>query len=325
MTLAEICRPIREHLDNFEIVYREKMNTDIDLLDQVIAYLLDYRGKQLRPSLVFFSAALYGEVTRNTMLAAVIVELLHTATLLHDDVIDNADLRRGVPTVRDKWNNSIAVLSGDYGFARIFELLIELDNLSLLKIVSDASNAIIAGELEQARFQRRMDIRESDYIRIVRQKTGALMAAACELGALTAGDQISRAAGQNMARFGEKIGIAFQIQDDVLDYTGESARTGKTGGNDVAEGKMTLPLIYALNQADEAERREIEILLTEEISLSQLAVVRDFVIHQGGIDYARRQADRWIQDAHHHLRDFPTEPLKTHFLEFTNYLIQRGR
>lgn len=298
------------------------MKSNVMLLDKIMNYIVKRKGKQIRPMFVFLSAGVCGEVTEATYRGAALIELLHTATLVHDDVVDDANYRRGFFSVNALWKNKIAVLVGDYLLSRGLLLSIEHDDFQLLKLVSTAVREMSEGELLQIEKARRLDINEDVYFEIIRQKTASLISACCAVGAS------SVAAGEHkveMARlFGEKVGIAFQIKDDLFDYGTDEI--GKPLGIDIKEKKMTLPLIYALNQASWWDKRHIiNLIKNESDNPKKVAEVIDFVRKSGGIEYATAAMQRYVVEAHQILHSFPHSAYRDSLEQLVQYTIERTK
>ncbi len=288
--LEDIKRPISKELAHFEIHFRNSMRSNVALLDKIMYYIVQRKGKQLRPMFVFLSAKLQGEVNDSTYVAASLVELLHTATLVHDDVVDDARKRRGFFSINALWKNKIAVLVGDYLLSS--GLLLALDNgeYKHLQILSNAVRLMSEGELLQIEKARKLDIREEIYIEIIRQKTASLIAASCCSGIASVTENIEQI--EKMRQFGEWIGIAFQIKDDLFDYGEEDI--GKPLGIDIKEKKMTLPLIFALSVSTPEEKKYI----LHKISRSSekkdtIREVIQFVKTKGGIEYAIKKMEEY--------------------------------
>jgi octaprenyl-diphosphate synthase len=293
--LKTIKSPIKEDLQQFEQVFKQVMKSHIPLLDKVTRYIVKTKGKQMRPMFVLLSAKISGGVNESTYRAATLIELLHTATLVHDDVVDDSNERRGFFSINALWKNKIAVLVGDFLLSR--GLLLSLDNndFELLKIVSNAVKEMSEGELLQIEKARRLDIKEPVYFEIIQKKTASLIASCCAVGAASAGadkDMIDR-----MRDFGVNTGIAFQIKDDIFDY--ESNRNaGKPTGIDIKERKMTLPLIYTLNHVDSIEKRHlINIVKNHNENPEKVAQVIDRVRQSGGIEYASQIMKTYVDKA----------------------------
>lgn len=292
--IEEIQSPIQNEMQLFEQKFRSFMQSKVFLLDAITHYIVKRKGKQIRPMFVFLIAGACGAITEKTYRAASLIELLHTATLVHDDVVDDSMYRRGFFSINALWKNKIAVLVGDYLLSRGLLLSVENQDFDLLQIVSTAVREMSEGELLQIAKTRKLDITEEVYFEVIRQKTASLIASCCAVGACSAGanPQI-----QEKARlFGEKVGIAFQIKDDLFDYG--TAEIGKPVGIDIKEKKMTLPLIYALSQASWIEKQEI-IFLIKNLSHRNSTVqkVVDFVKRNGGIEYAQQKMEKYYQDA----------------------------
>ena len=321
-TMEVIKAPIAEELKIFEKRFREAMKSRVPLLDKITYYIVQRKGKQMRPMFVFLSAQLCGPVTDATYTAASLIELLHTATLVHDDVVDDAYQRRGFFSVNALWKNKIAVLVGDYFLSQGLLLALRHKQFRLLEIVSTAVKEMSEGELLQIEKARRLDIKESIYYDIIRQKTASLIAAACSAGvASTSNDEalIERA-----RLVGEKIGIAFQIRDDLFDFGVDDV--GKPLGIDIKEKKMTLPLIYALNQAAAADRRRIISLIKKDSDKPEaVKEIIEFVRGSGGLDYAQNAMYEQRQEAFDLLHEFPESPAREALARLVGYVTERKK
>jgi octaprenyl-diphosphate synthase len=298
------------------------MHSKILLLDIVVRYILRQKGKQVRPILVLLSAEVAGGISRRTYVAATMVELLHTATLVHDDVVDEADERRSFPSINAVWKNKVAVLVGDYLLSRGLLVAVDYEEFGFLKITSNAVKRMSEGELLQIQKSRQLDIREEEYFRIISDKTASLIATCCELGASSATDDLD--ARKALRNYGEMVGIAFQIRDDIFDYTSSDAEIGKPVGNDLKEKKLTLPLIYSINQAPRRESKKILGLIkngseTEERSRT----VREFVTQYGGLVYAEKTAIEYCARAREAIAPFPDGAAKRSLLEFVEFALKR--
>ncbi|MBC6611814.1 polyprenyl synthetase family protein [Hymenobacter sp. BT507] len=323
VTLDEIQAPIAGEMVEFERKFRQSMKSNVLLLDKIMGYIVKRKGKQIRPMFVFFSAKICGgdPLPEATFRGAALIELLHTATLVHDDVVDESNYRRGFFSINALWKNKIAVLVGDYLLSKGLLLSLENDDYALLKIVSNAVRELSEGELLQIEKARRLDITEDVYFDIIRQKTASLIASCCAVGASSAG---ADAATIEQARlFGEKVGIAFQIKDDLFDYG--TAEIGKPVGIDIKEKKMTLPLIYALQQADWlTKRRVIYNVKNNDGRKDRIQAVIDFVKQSGGLDYAIQTMQRYRDEALQLLYTFPASPARTSLEQLINYTIERN-
>ncbi|GAB4092619.1 polyprenyl synthetase family protein [Flaviaesturariibacter terrae] len=311
---------IEEELRIFEHKFKEAASSQVSMLDRIMRYIVKRKGKQLRPMFVFLSAKLCGTVNESTYRAASLVELLHTATLVHDDVVDDAPERRGFFSVYALWKNKISVLVGDYLLAK--GLLLSLDNndFRILQLLSEAVRRMSEGELLQLEKSRTLNLDESVYFEIITGKTASLLSAACAAGAFAAsGDEALTA---TMGRFGEKVGIAFQIKDDLFDYASEDV--GKPTGNDIQEKTLTLPLIYTLNNADRATRRKlIYIIKNENRDKRKVQYVLDAVQQHNGITYAQGVMQGYKQEALDLLATFPESPIRAGFADLVNYVTDR--
>ena len=294
MSLDSIKQPIAAELDTFELRFREAMKSHVPLLDKITWYIVQRKGKQVRPMLVLLSARLFGPINEASYSAASLVELLHTASLVHDDVVDDSNERRGFFSINALWKNKIAVLVGDYLLSQGLLLSIRNNQVNQLALVSRAVKEMAEGELLQMEKARRLDIKEEVYFDIIRQKSASLIAAACAAGSTsTAPDEETV---QRMWLFGEKTGMAFQIRDDLFDFGDDDV--GKPLGIDIKEKKMTLPLIHALAQAERGERRRIlNIVRNESHQAERVAEVIRFVRESGGIEYARKAMYAYRQEA----------------------------
>ncbi len=321
-SLDAIKKPIEEELSAFESHFRNAMRSSVPLLDKITYYIVRRKGKQVRPMFVFLSAKICGAVNESTYSAASLVELLHTATLVHDDVVDDSFERRGFFSVNALWKNKIAVLVGDYFLSQGLLMALRNKEYRLLEIVSNAVKAMSEGELLQIEKARRLDIKENIYYEIIRQKTASLIASACSAGAASATDDESTI--EKMRLFGEKIGIAFQIRDDLFDYGTDDV--GKPLGIDIKEKKMTLPLIYALDQASPSDRRRvINIIKRYSEQPEKVREVVDFVRASGGLDYAKAAMLRYRSEAFELLNQFQEAPARQSLEDLVVFVTERKR
>lgn len=320
--LTSIKDPIAEDLVSFEKHFRQSMKSNVPLLDKITYYIVQRKGKQVRPVFVFLSAKIWGDVNPSTYNAASLIELLHTATLVHDDVVDDSNERRGFFSINALWKNKIAVLVGDYLLSKGLLLALDNDEFDILKIVSNAVKEMSEGELLQIEKARKLDIDESVYYDIIRQKTASLIASAC--GAGTASVTDDRSTIQMMKEFGETIGIAFQIKDDLFDYG--TASIGKPRGIDIKEKKMTLPLIYALSQSDKSEKRHIiQSIKKHSTKPKVIKEVIQFVIDKGGLEYAEAAMLNYKNKALTTLDTFPPSDAKEAMRDLVNFVIDRKK
>lgn len=320
ITTAEIQAPIQKEMKAFEGKFREFMKSDVHLLDKIMSYIVQRKGKQIRPMFVFLTAGTCGGVSERAYRGASFIELLHTATLVHDDVVDDSNKRRGFFSINALWKNKIAVLVGDYLFSKGMLLSIENEDYDLFKIVSRAVKEIVEGELLQIEKARKLDISEPVYFEIIRQKTATLIAACCAVGAATA--NASAETIEKARQFGEKVGIAFQIKDDLFDYGTDEI--GKPLGIDIKEKKMTLPLIYALQKSDWFEKRKIiNIIKNESDKPLKVDYVINYVKKSGGIEYAQQKMHEYVADALAILSNFPKTAYSQSLENLVNYTIER--
>jgi len=320
MNVQEIKAPIQAELEEFEKRFRASMKSKVPLLDKITHYIIKRKGKQMRPMFVFLSAKLLGEINDDTYNSATLVELLHTATLVHDDVVDDANERRGFFSVNALWKNKIAVLVGDYLLSKVLLLSIEHKKYRSLEIVARAVREMSEGELLQIEKARRMDIDEATYFEVIRQKTASLIATCCEAGAVSVSreDEADR-----MRKFGELVGLAFQIKDDIFDY-GTPGKIGKPTGIDIRERKMTLPLIHVLQVADKKTRRRlINIVKRHNENQKKINEAIQLVIDLGGIHYAYEKMMEIKEEALKMLEPIPDSPSKKSLVGLVEYTISR--
>jgi octaprenyl-diphosphate synthase len=323
LSIQEIQAPIEGDILNFEKKFRDSMKSRVMLLDRIMTYIVKRKGKQLRPMFVFLTARVCGTVNDSTYRGAALIELLHTATLVHDDVVDDANYRRGFFSINALWKNKIAVLVGDYLLSRGLLLSLENNDFSLLKIVSNAVKEMSEGELLQMEKARNLDITEEIYFEIIRQKTASLISSCCGVGAASAGADAPVV--EKARLFGEKVGMAFQIKDDLFDYN-TAEIIGKPVGIDIKEKKMTLPLIYALNKASWFDKRRIiNIVKNESDKPKKVAEVILFVKSSGGIEYATRVMQEFESEAYLLLESFPDSVYKQSLSQLVKYTIEREK
>ncbi len=307
----------------FEQKFKNSLKSNVSLLDRIMHYIIKRKGKQMRPMFVFLSAKLFGKFEENTYRAAAMIELLHTATLVHDDVIDEANFRRGFFSVNALWKNKIAVLVGDFLLSRGLLLAVKHEEFELLKIMSTAVQDMSEGELLQIEKARKLDITEKVYFDIIRQKTATLIAACCASGANSVGQ--SKEVVEKMRLFGEKAGIAFQIKDDLFDYT-QSPLIGKPTGIDIREQKMTLPLIYTLNNVDKRLKNQlINIIKNHHKDDKKVAEVITIVKEKGGLDYAAEVMHSYHNEALDLLANFEDNEAKKSLVLLLDYVVNRKK
>ncbi len=321
-TVDEIMHPIQSEMAEFEVRFRQSMKSKVPLLDKITHYIIRRKGKQMRPMFIFLTAKMLGEMNDRSYDAASLVELLHTATLVHDDVVDDANERRGFFSVNALWKNKIAVLVGDYMLSRVLLLSIEKKNVRLLEVVARAVREMSEGELLQIEKARRLDITEEIYFEVIRQKTASLIATCCEAGAISVDREDMS---ERMRNFGELVGLAFQIKDDIFDY-GTSGKIGKPTGLDIRERKMTLPLIYTLNTAPKEVRKElINIVKNKNEKTKQVRRAVELVIQYGGIEYAQTRMLELKAQALDLLTDIPESEAKNSLIGLVEYTTTREK
>jgi octaprenyl-diphosphate synthase len=314
-------KTIQQELVTFESRFSAAVRTQTPLLDRIMRYIIRRKGKQIRPMFVFLCAKLHGEVKESTYRAASLVELLHTATLVHDDVVDESMERRGFFSINAIWKNKIAVLVGDYLLSRGLLLSTEHEEFQHLHILADAVQKMSEGELLQLEKSRNLNLSESVYFDIIRQKTASLLASACGVGAYSTSK--NKDITERMMTFGEKVGMAFQIKDDLFDYG--SAKIGKPTGNDIREKKLTLPLIYTINRADKTLRKTlIYILKNKHKEAEQVNFVLNAVSASGGLEYAAAKMHEYKQEALSLLHSFPESPVRAELEALVQFTIDRN-
>jgi len=321
--IDQIKAPIKEEMDSFESKFKTSMASKVPLLDKVTNYIVKRKGKQMRPMFVFLSAKLCGSVNDSTYRGASMIELLHTATLVHDDVVDDANMRRGFFSVNALWKNKIAVLVGDFLLSKGLLLAVKNDDFHLLKLTSRAVEEMSEGELLQIEKARRLDIVEAVYYEIIRKKTASLIAACCAVGCSSVSKDEDLV--KKMWAFGEAIGIAFQIKDDLFDYH-KQGLIGKPVGIDIKEQKMTLPLIFALQQCSSSKRREIITMIKRHHkNPKKVKEVIDFVRQSGGLKYAEGKMYAYQAQALEIISDMPDCEAKTSLHALIKYVIDRKK
>lgn len=311
---------IAEELKIFEKKFAESVRSDNASLDRIMKYIIKRKGKQIRPMFVFLSAKLHGQINESTYRAAALVELLHTATLVHDDVVDESFERRGFFSINGLWKNKIAVLVGDYLLSKGLLLSTKNNEFRHLHILSEAVQQMSEGELLQLEKARKLNIKEDIYFQIIKSKTASLLASACAVGAWTTTQNEDITA--QMRLFGEKTGIAFQIKDDLFDYGTEDV--GKPTGNDLKEKKLTLPLIFTLNNVSPEERRRIiYIVKNQNTDKEKIKYVLDLVTRTGGINYAHQKMIEYKNEALEIISQFPNTEIRAGLEDLVTYTVDR--
>lgn len=321
--IEKIKRPIAVELEIFDRQLKQTLRSDVFLLNLITRYALRTKGKQIRPMLVMLSAKLFGEIGEKTYTAASLVELLHTASLVHDDVVDDANERRGAFSVYALWKSKTAVLFGDYLLARGLMISVGNEAYDLLRIVSLAVKEMCEGELLQLQHSRRQDITQEAYFEVIRKKTAVLIAACTEAGAQSGGATLQQL--EKMRQFGIYLGLIFQIKDDMFDYQPHNV-TGKPAGNDIKEKKFTLPLIHALGKASRTEKKQILSLINSSVFDAQkLKTIARFVEEKGGLTYCCTTMDELAQKAIAIINDFPPSEAAVSLKEIVDYTMNRTK
>ena len=319
--LNEISQPIKTELEEFDQLFKKSMKSNVGLVDLIARYIIRQKGKKIRPLLVLLSAKLAGGVTPRSYRGAVLVELLHTATLIHDDVVDNADKRRGFWSINAIFKNKAAVLMGDYLLSRGLMIAVEGEDFDFLGVITNAVKRMSEGELLQIQKTRKLDIDEETYFKVISDKTASLLETCCMIGAMSTSE--NKEYHEAMKNFGESIGMAFQIRDDILDYEGSSKITGKPVGGDIKEKKITLPLIYSLRSVSKSESDKIRRLIKNNNGKETTKQIIEFVRKNNGIDYALKTAHEYSENAKKCLRIFPDSPARIALEGLVDFVIDR--
>jgi octaprenyl-diphosphate synthase len=322
LDLQALLSPIAGDLQRVDAIIRERLASEVVLINQIGAHIVSAGGKRLRPALVLLAARALGCRTDQPALLAAVVEFIHTATLLHDDVVDHADRRRGRQTANAVWGNAGAVLSGDFLYSRSFQMMVDVSRMAVMRLMADTTNAIAEGEVLQLMNAGDPDVTEARYLRVIELKTARLFQAAAQLGAIAA--DADEAAQQRLARYGHELGMAFQIEDDLLDYQASPEETGKNLGTDLAEGKPTLPLIHALKNGSKQQAELIRTALRDG-RIDQLAEVLAAVESTGGLAYSSALAARHGEAAIAALGGLPDSPCKDALAGIARFATQRTR
>jgi len=328
--LQEILRPVEREMKEFHAEFRRAMISDVPLVNLVAKYLIRTKGKQLRPMLVLLSAKACGEVNEATYRAATLVELLHTATLIHDDVIDDSELRRGFASIKALWRNKVGVLMGDYLLAQGLLRTVKTNEYHFLEITSSAVRRMSEGELYQLQKARQLNIDEAAYFRIIADKTASLISTCCELGAASIYPILKKEGDRGwsyreaLKNYGEAIGIAFQIRDDLFGFESKNGSVGKPAESDLKEKKLTLPLIHSLSLADKStKKRIISLVKNGKAAKESYREVIDFVSSNGSIAYTRAKAEEYAAQASEALMALPESESRSALEAFARYVIER--
>jgi len=321
--LSEISQIINDELEQFNSQFKKSIWSDTKIVNFIIRYLLKQKGKKIRPLLVILSSKICGDVSDRTYRGATLVELLHTATLVHDDVVDEAETRRGFPSINAVWKNKAAVLIGDYLLAKGLMTAVDGNDFDFLRVITNTVKRMSEGELLQSSKTRKLNNDEETYYRIISDKTASLLSTCCEVGARAVTDDDIKITA--MRNFGENLGIAFQIRDDILDYIGKKSILGKPLGGDIREKKLTLPLIYALKNSSKEKSNEVMKILKMKERKMDVDKVIDFVIQNGGIEYSENAAKEYGEKAKKELSIFPDSEIKSSLLGLVDFIIERTK
>ena len=319
--LKEISSPISAELTDFNKYFKESLHSKVGIVDLITRYILRQKGKKIRPLLVLLSSKVTGCVTDRSYRGAVLVELLHTATLVHDDVVDNADKRRGLWSVNAVFKNKVAVLMGDYLLSKGLLIAVKGKDYDFLEVVTNTVRRMSEGELLQIKKTRKLDIDQETYYKIISDKTASMLETCCQIGAMSTSDNPDYLNG--MKTFGDNIGMAFQIIDDVLDLNGKSHVIGKPVGGDIKEKKITLPLIYSLNNVPKSEANKIRKIIKKGNSREDVQKVVDFIRANNGIEFALEKANYFLESAREVLKIFPVSPSKIALESLVDFIINR--
>ena len=318
-----IFKPFQSDLNTFQDYFKRTMTSNLRIVDEVAKYIVRHKGKQLRPMLVITSARSINEPTESSYLAAVVVELLHTATLIHDDVVDEAELRRGFPTIHKIWKNKIAILMGDYLLAKSLIIATEIRHLEMMNIIANVAKSMSKGELMQIQKTRKLNITEDEYFQLISDKTASLISACCEIGALTTNATPEQ---RNILKnFGLNLGIAFQIKDDLLDYQSKTGVLGKPAAHDLKDKKITLPLLYAFQDSSSSDRRKILRMLKNGIKRKQIDKILEFIIEHDGIRKAEEKAIHYRNTAIKNIQKLPETMARKVLENLTYFVVQREK
>lgn len=322
MDLKTILAPIADDMRGVDIVIRARLSSEVALINEIGGYIVNAGGKRMRPALVLLAArALACSDEVSPRLLAAVVEFIHTATLLHDDVVDHSDLRRGRRTANAVWGNAGAVLSGDFLYSRSFQMMVDAGRSAVMRVMADATNAIAEGEVLQLMNQGDPDVDEARYLRVIELKTAVLFAAAAELGAIAA--DTSPEWQKRMGVYGHALGIAFQLVDDVLDYVADPVESGKAVGNDLSEGKPTLPLIHAMRSGSAEETALVRNAIRDG-KVTELGRILEIVERTGAIPYTRALAEQHAATAREAIRDLPASAWRDALMELTRFATNRS-
>lgn len=321
MDIKTLLAPVADDMQAVDALIRQRLASDVALINEIGAYIVSAGGKRLRPALTLMSARALGCRTDLPQLLAAVVEFIHTATLLHDDVVDHSDLRRGRKTANAVWGNAGAVLSGDFLYSRSFQLMVEAGEMAIMRVMADTTNAIAEGEVLQLMNCGDVDVDEARYLRVIEKKTGVLFRAASQIGAIAA--QADEGQQQRMADYGYHLGIAYQLIDDVLDFRSDPGQTGKALGNDLAEGKPTLPLIHVMRNGSPADADLVRSALSAG-RLDDLPEILSCIERAQAIPYTCALAERHAAQASAAIGDLPDSPFKESLQALVRFATERN-
>ncbi len=319
-SLDEIIGPVAEGMKQVDQFIKTELHSDIALINTISHYIINNGGKRLRPVMLLLAAAACGNKTRHNIALAAIIEFIHTATLLHDDVVDESALRRGQNTANDVWGNQASVLVGDFLYSRAFQQMVRVDNMKVMDILADTTNMIAEGEVLQLMNSHNAAISNDDYYQTIHRKTAILFKAACQLGAVIADDSNMESA---LAQYGLNMGIAFQLIDDVLDYSGDAGTTGKNVGDDLSDGKMTLPLIRALQKTSQENQTYLKGIIESGANDEDIENIIKIINTTDAIDFTRQQATQYTTEAKSAITELPDSIYKQSMLDLTDFFVAR--
>ena len=323
ISLDDLLRPIQAELNSFQHYFENSLKSHVFLINQVMKYVIAQKGKKMRPMLLLLSAKLSGECTEQTYSAATLVEVLHTATLVHDDVVDEAETRRGLPSINSIWRNKISVLIGDYLFSKALVKMVALKHPEMLELLANTANKLVTGEIDQIDRARSDTMTEDAYYAMIEDKTASLLATGCKLGAMTTSDD--QKVWDALYEYGRNFGIAFRIKDDLFDFEGRASSVGKPIGLDVKHNMVTLPLIHALQQCDKQEQREFKRMIKKGSDKVIQQNVLEFINRYGGLEYTKQKLQDYSDKAKTTLSDFPDSAVKHSMIQFIDFNIQREK
>jgi octaprenyl-diphosphate synthase len=319
----DILKPFKSDIATFQDYFKKSMKSNLRIVDEVAKYLVRHKGKQLRPMMVIVSARTLSEPSEGSYLAAVVVELLHTATLVHDDVVDDAEIRRGFHTINKIWRNKISILMGDYLLAKSLIIATEIGNLELMNIIANVAKSMSKGELLQIQKSRKLNITEEEYFQLIKDKTASLISACCELGAMTTNANDGQR--EALKNFGLNLGVAFQIKDDLLDYQSNSGILGKPTAHDLKDKKITLPLLYAFQKSSLSDRKRVIHQLKNGVKRKEITEIIDFIKTHDGINRAEQKAEYFKNQAISHLNFLPDTKARNVLTDLAEFVVKRTK